>query len=82
MTEFKPEHLAKEAARLRDDPILGHAVAELRRDALEALSLAHPDDRNAIIHSQALVRLCDQFLLKLEAYILALGSDHPGGPVV
>jgi hypothetical protein len=64
------EHLAKEAARLKDDPIFIKALADIRSDALDALAVANADDKTMILRLQQQVAVIDEIRTVLERYIV------------
>lgn len=63
------EFLAREAARLRDDPVFSEALAHIRDDAVERIIQADASDTAKITELQALARACDRLPSELEAMI-------------
>lgn len=74
------DHLAKEAERLKNDPLFIKALADIRADALDALAAANADDKTAILRLQQKVAVVDEICTVLERYIVAAGrmQDHTG----
>lgn len=75
MTQMRQDHLAKEAERLITDPVLVHAIMEVRKDALENLASADASDVTEIIRWQQRVAVVDEILLTLRRYILAMPEE-------
>lgn len=63
------ETLAREAARLRADPVLSQAIANVRASALERMVRAEASDTSKIMELQALARACDSIGSELEAMV-------------
>lgn len=63
------EFLAREAARLRDDPVFREALAHIRADAVERIIGTPASHIDAITELQALARACDRLPTELEAMI-------------
>lgn len=63
------EFLAREAARLRDDPVFREALAQIRADAVERIISTPASHIDAITELQALARACDRIPSELEAMI-------------
>lgn len=63
------EFLAREALRLRDDPVLRLAIEAIRTDAVERIIQADASDTAKITELQALARACDRLPTELEAMI-------------
>ena len=73
------DHLAKEADRLNGDPIFSKALADIRSDALDALAVAHADDKTMILRLQQKVAVIDEIRTTLARYITAADvQDNPG----
>lgn len=64
-----PETLKKEAERLKQDIYLQEAIERIRRDAMERLTTANPDDKNQIIAQQVRVKFCSEIFTELESMI-------------
>ena len=69
------DHLAKEADRLKSDPVLNKALDDLRADALGALAVADADDKTQILRLQQRVSVIDEIRATLDRYIVAV--DRP-----
>jgi len=67
-------HLAKEADRLKNDPIFIKALEDIRADALNVLAAADADDKTMILRLQQKVSVIDEIRMVLERYIVA---DEP-----
>lgn len=63
------EFLAREAARLRDDPVFLEALSRIRADAVERLIQTPADDTAKVTELQALARACDRLPSELAAMI-------------
>ena len=73
------DHLAKEADRLKNDPIFIKALDEIRSDALEALAVSNPDDKTMILRHQQMVAVIDEIRNVLDRYIRAADmQEQPG----
>ncbi len=68
---MKSAHLAREADRLKNDPIFTEALADIRADALDALAIANADDKTTILRLQQKVAVIDEIRTVLERYIVA-----------
>lgn len=73
------DHLAKEAARLKADPIFNKALDDIRRTALDALAYVHPDDKIGIIRPQQMVAMIDEIRTTLDRYIMAADVQENAG---
>ena len=72
-------HLAKEAERLRNDPIFIKALADIRADALNALATADADNKTLIIRLQQVAAVTDEIRNVLDRYIMAADvQENPG----
>lgn len=73
------DHLAKEADRLKHDPIFNKALDDIRADALNALVTANPDDKSNIIRLQQVAVVAEEIRNVLDRYIMAADvQDEPG----
>ena len=73
------DHLAKEADRLKSDPIFNMALDAIRAEALEGLALTDADDITAILKLQCRVFAVDEIRSTLDAYIMAADvQEQPG----
>lgn len=83
MTDFKPEHLAKEAERLLHDAVLIEAIRLVQQDAMSGLADADADNKTQILRLQSQVQVCSEILTKLEGMILSHGqnSDPHAGTI-
>lgn len=68
-TKRERERLALEAARLKKDDTLIHALANVRQRAVDALIAADATNPADIIRQQATVKVCDEFMAELEMMI-------------
>jgi hypothetical protein len=73
------DHLAKEAARLKSDPILNKALDDIRADEIEALVVANADDKTAILRHQQMVLAIDEIRNVLDRYIMAADAQEDPG---
>ena len=73
------DHLAKEADRLKNDPIFIKALADIRTEALEALVNAEADDFTAIVRLQQKVLVVDEIRNVLGRYIMAADVQENAG---
>jgi hypothetical protein len=67
---MNPDHLAKEADRLKNDPIFLKALEDIRADALNALAAANADDKTMILRLQSKVTVVDEISTVLERFIM------------
>lgn len=73
------DHLAKEAERLKNDPIFIKALADIRADALSALVTADPDNKTTIIRLQQVAAVTEEIRNVLDRYIMAADvQEQPG----
>jgi hypothetical protein len=73
------DHLAKEADRLRADPIFNKALDDIRTEALNALSIANADDKTMILRHQQTVAVIHEIRTTLARYIMAADvQENPG----
>lgn len=75
------DHLAKEAERLLKDDVLLHALADMRRNALDALVSADASNTISILRAQQSVAACDEIQNVLSSYVVA-GKSKDHRPVV
>jgi len=74
-----PDHLAKEAARLKSDPIFNKALDDIRADALNELVTANPDDKSNIIRLQQVAVVAEEIRNVLDRYIMAADVQENAG---
>lgn len=79
---MRGEHLAKEGERLAKDEVLLYALADMRKDALEALVTADADDKTQILRLQQRVAACDDILAKLNGFVELQQIAGNSAPVV
>lgn len=73
------DHLAKEADRLRNDPIFNEALNDIRAEALDALAVANADDKTMILRLQQKVAVIDEIRTVLARYIMRADvQENPG----
>jgi len=72
-------HLAKEADRLKNDPIFIKALADIRADALNELVTANPDDKSSIIRLQQVAAVTEEIRNVLDRYIMAADVQEDAG---
>lgn len=73
------DHLAKEAERLKNDPVFIKALADIRADALSALVTADPDNKSTIIRLQQVAAVTEEIRNVLDRYIMAADvQENPG----
>ena len=73
------DHLAKEANRLKNDPIFIKALADIRADALNELVKANPDDKSNIIRLQQVATVTEEIRNVLDRYIMAADVQDDAG---
>jgi hypothetical protein len=73
------DHLAKEADRLKSDPIFNMALDAIRAEALEGLALIAADDTTAVLRLQAKVSAVDEIRNVLDRYIMAADAQENAG---
>ncbi|MGE0056249.1 MAG: hypothetical protein AB7S74_18800 [Hyphomicrobium sp.] len=76
---MNPDHLAKEAGRLKSDPIFLKALADIRAEALNELATADADNYTAIVRLQQKVAVADEIRTTLDRYIMAAAVQEPAG---
>ena len=67
-------HLAKEAERLKADPVFIQALADMRTEALDALAVADADNRTTVLRLQQKVAVIDEIPSMLSRFILKSGQ--------
>ena len=73
------DHLAKEADRLKNDPVFIKALEDIRADALAELVKANADDKSNIIRLQQVAVVTEEIRNVLDRYILAADvQENPG----
>lgn len=72
-------HLAKEAERLKSDPIFTKALEDIRADALNALVEADADNYTAIVRLQQKVAVIEEIRNVLDRYIMAADVQEDAG---
>lgn len=72
-------HLAKEAERLKSDPIFTKALEDIRADALNALVEADADNCTAIVRLQQKVAVIEEIRNVLDRYIMAADVQEDAG---
>lgn len=76
---MKADHLAKEADRLKSDPIFNNALDDIRAETFKALATVDADDKTAILRLQQKVAVIDEIRTTLDRYILAADvQENPG----
>lgn len=73
------DHLAKEADRLKSDPIFTKALQDIRTDALNALATADADDKTMILRLQQKAAVIDEIRSVLDRYIMAADVQEDAG---
>lgn len=73
------EHLAKEAERLKNDPIFIKALEDIRADALNELATANADDKTNIIRLQQVATVTQEIRAVLDRYIMAADVQEDAG---
>lgn len=73
------DHLAKEADRLKNDPIFNKALDDIRLEALEALAVANVESVTTMLRWQGRVAVVDEIRNALDRYIMAADvQEEPG----
>lgn len=77
---MNPDHLAKEADRLQNDPIFNKALDDIRADALSSLVTADADNKTTIVRLQQVAAVVDEIRNVLGRYIMAADTtqENPG----
>lgn len=78
MSTREQQRLASEATRLLNEPLLADAFAEVRMDALIALSEADAGDMKEILRLQAIATCLSEVRDLLYAQITASGQSDGG----
>lgn len=73
---MNPEHLAKEADRLKSDAVLQRAFDDVKAEALDSLATADADDKTMIVRLQQRVAAIDEIRLTLDRYIMRQPSSE------
>lgn len=75
-------HLAKEAARLKNDDTLNKALDDIRSEALNSLAIADADNYATIVRWQQRVAVVDEIRATLDRYVLqgSEDADDVGSP--
>jgi len=73
------DHLAKEAERLKSDPIFIKALDDIRADALNALATADADNKTLIIRLQQVAVVTEEIRNVLDRYIMAADVQENAG---
>jgi hypothetical protein len=73
------DHLAKEADRLKNDPVFNKALQDMRVEALDALATADADNYTAIVRLQQKVAVIDEIRSVLDRYIIAADVQENAG---
>lgn len=76
---MNPDHLAKEAERLKSDSIFTKALADIRAEALNELATADADNYTTIVRLQQKVAVADEIRTTLDRYIMAAAVQEPAG---
>ena len=78
MSTREQQRLAAEATRLLNEPLLADAFAEVRMDALVALSETDASDMKEILRLQAIATCLSDVVDLLKAKITASGQSDGG----
>lgn len=73
------DHLAKEAERLKNDPIFIKALEDIRADAVAELIKANADDKTNIIRLQQVAVVTEEIRNVLDRYIMAADVQENAG---
>lgn len=73
------DHLAKEAARLKNDDLFNKALNDIRSEALNALATADADKYEVIVRLQQKVAVIDEIRNVLDRYIIAADVQENAG---
>ena len=76
------DHLAKEAARLKNDDLFNKALDAIRSEALEALAETDADEIIMILRQQQKVKVIDEIRNVLDRYIMAADVQENAGSFV
>lgn len=73
------DHLAKEAGRLKADPIFKRALDDIQGEALVALAIANADDKTMILRLQQKVAVIHEIRTTLDRYIMVADVQEDAG---
>lgn len=73
------EHLAKEAARLKNDETFQYALTLIKGEALQMLADANADDKTMILRLQQKVAVIHEIRTTLDRYIMAADVQEDAG---
>lgn len=73
------DHIAKEAGRLKADPIFKRAMDDIQDEALVALAIANADDKTTILRLQQKVAVIHEIRTTLDRYIMAADVQEDAG---
>lgn len=73
---MRDKHLAKEAERLKADPIFIRALDDIRAETLAELALANADDKTMILRLQQKVAVIHEIRTVLDRYIVAIDGPE------
>lgn len=76
---LNPDHLAKEADRLKNDPVFNQALDTILGEALAALALADADDKTMILRLQQKAAVIAEIRTVLDRYIMAADVQENAG---
>jgi hypothetical protein len=76
---MKADHLAKEADRLKNDPIFIKALDDIRADALEELITADATDTANVIRLQQVAKVTQEIRTVLDRYIMRTDVQETSG---
>ena len=73
------DHLAKEADRLKNDPIFMKALSDIHRDTLEMLVDVDADNKTQILRLQERAKVTAEIRNVLDRYIMAADMQEDAG---
>ena len=76
---MKPDQLAKEAARLKDDEFFNSTLDHIRANALDDLATADADNKTMILRLQQKAAVIDEIRTTLDRYIMAAEVQENAG---
>ncbi len=76
---MRPDHLAKEADRLKNDDTFNAALDDIRSGAMEDLAEADAADITMILRLQQRVQVIDEIRNVLDRYIMAADVQEDAG---